>query len=85
MKFTEILCKMMYEVLSECFCLFERVMGELVCVYLRGTNGPTFGSFPKKLNLSKNLKNHKNKKAKTTASSIPAWSPTAVLTGPFHA
>ena len=23
--------------------------------------------------------------AKTTASSIPAWSPTAVLTGPFHA
>ena len=22
---------------------------------------------------------------KTTASSIPAWSPTAVLTGPFHA
>ena len=24
-------------------------------------------------------------KAKTTASSIPAWSPTAVLTGPFHA
>ena len=24
-------------------------------------------------------------KGKTTASSIPAWSPTAVLTGPFHA
>lgn len=26
-----------------------------------------------------------SKKVKTTASSIPAWSPTAVLTGPFHA
>ena len=34
---------------------------------------------------TKTFENHKNKNAKTTASSIPAWSPTAVLTGPFHA
>ena len=27
----------------------------------------------------------RKKKKKTTALSIPAWSPTAVLTGPFHA
>ena len=27
----------------------------------------------------------KQNETKTTASSIPAWSPTAVLTGPFHA